>query len=412
MPTHPGRTPLTIGRLLLCLVAVAGASRASAAGAAGPVTFTRDVAPIFYRECVTCHRPGQAAPMALLTYEQARPWARAIRSRVSDHSMPPWQAEEGHRKVVNERRLSRADIDTIVEWADAGAVEGAPGDLPAAPTFANEWRIGAPVVVYSIQEDVDIPANGNTFIKYFVVPTSFSADRWISALEIRPSDPAHVHHVILYHRAGALGSATPDLDASAMLGSSLAIYGPGSDPMTYPPGTAKRLPAGDSLIFEVHYLPNGRAGRDRTRLGLRLSGAPPTTEIHALSLSNTKLVIPPGAGAYEVKASISYNEPFRILSIMPHAHLRGRDFEYRLVYPNGRSEVILRVSRYDWKWQTAYTFAEPVSVLAQTTIEVVAHYDNSEGNRDNPDPRAEVRWGWQPAQEMMFSYITFVMDAP
>jgi len=412
MPTCPERLPLAIGRALLCIVAVAGAGRAVAAAVPGQVTFSRDVAPILYRACVTCHRAGQSAPMALFTYEQVRPWARSIRSRVSDHSMPPWHADEGHRKILNERRLSRADIDTIVEWVDGGALAGAPGDLPAAPTFADEWRIGTPDVVYSIQEDVEIPAQGNTFIKYFVVPTSSATDRWVSALEVRPSDPAHVHHVIMYHRAGALGSATPDRDPSAMLGSSLAVYGPGSDSVVYPPGTAKRLPAGDSVIFEVHYLPNGRAGRDRTRLGLRLSAAPPATEIHALSLSNTKLVIPPGAGAFEVKTRISYNEPFRILSVMPHAHLRGKDFEYRLVYPNGRSEVILRVSRYDWNWQTAYTFAEPVPVPAQTTIEVVAHYDNSEGNRDNPDPLAEVRWGWQPAQEMMFSYFTFVMDAP
>ncbi len=187
----------------------------------------------------------------------------------------------------------------------------------------------------------------------------------------------------MYHRPAALGTATPDVDSSAVLGSSLAVWGPGAGPVVYPPDVAKRLPAGDTLIFEVHYLPNGQPGRDRTRLGLRLLAAPPATKIHALALSNAKLVIPPGAPAFEVKARISYNEPFHILSVMPHAHLRGKDFEYTLVYPNGRSEVILRVSKYDWKWQTAYTFAEPVGVPAQTTLEVVAYYDNSEGNRES-----------------------------
>jgi hypothetical protein len=397
-------------RALRVFAVVAAAGIPSAAAASQP-TFSKEIAPIFFRECVACHRDGQSAPMPLLTFQQARPWAKAIRSRVLDRSMPPWSADEGHRKLLNERRLSRGDIGTIAAWVDAGAPEGDARDLPAPPTFADEWRIGTPDAIFSIPHEVEIPAAGSNEIKYFVVPTSFPRDRWISQIEVRPSDPSHVHHVIMYHRDRSLGAATPDQDASAALGSSLAIYGPGADPVVYPPGVAKKLPAGDSLVFEIHYLPNGKPGRDRTRLGLRLTDAPPAVEIHGLSMSNPKLVIPPGAPSFEVKTRTSFNEPFHILSVMPHAHLRGKDFEYRLIYPDGRSEVILAVSKYDWKWQTAYTFASPVAVPARTAIEVTAHYDNSTANRSNPDPQAEVRWGWQPTQEMMFSYLTFTLDA-
>lgn len=393
-------------RLFLAVLA----STVIAVAPVAAATFSHDVAPIFYRACVSCHRAGQAAPMSLDSYQSARPWAKSIRSRVADRSMPPWSADEGHRRLANERRLSEAEIKTIVDWVDEGALEGDAREAPPAPSFPDEWRIGAPDAVFAVPENVDIPAAGNLAIKYFVVPTAFSDDRWISAMEVRPSDPARVHHVIMYVRDASFGLDPPGRDATTNLGSSLMVYGPGADPVVFSDGIAKRLPARSVLIFEMHYTPNGTPGRDRTRLGLRLAATPPTTEIHGLSMSKPSLRIPARAASFEVNTRISYNESFRIISVMPHAHLRGKDFVYRLLYPDGHSEVILSVSKYSWQWQTMYVFADPVVVPARTVIEVVAHYDNSAGNRDNPDPTADVGWGWQPSEEMMFSYLNFIVD--
>ena len=403
--------------LLAAVLAVASScawvSGAAAAPAPPPApTFTRDVAPIFYKHCTTCHRPGQIAPMSLLSYKDARPWSRSIRARVANRTMPPWFADEGHRPLAGERRLNDNELMTILAWVDGGAIEGSPADLPPEPAYAKEdWQIGHADAVFQLPREFPVPASGQVEIQYFEVPTNFTEDKWIQAVEVRPGDQAHVHHVLMYHRDTPLSTRSNPEDETATLGSSLTVYASGADPLVFPEGMAKKIPAGSVLIFEMHYTTNGNEGRDRTRLALRFAKEPPKLEVHAMSISNAKFAIPPGAANHRVRAAISYNEPFSILAIVPHAHRRGKSYQYRLLYEDGREETILSVSRYNWLWESSYTFEKPVQVPPRTTIEIIGTFDNSAGNKANPDPKSEVRWGWDPAsREMMFSYIAFVLD--
>jgi mono/diheme cytochrome c family protein len=392
------------------LLLMAGSARAQDQPQ-GP-TFAKDVAPIFYKHCTSCHRPGDIAPMSLLNYADAVPWARAIQKRVLDRSMPPWFADPRYGKFQNERRLSESEIDTIVKWVSSGTRQGNPADLPPAPQYAEGWTIGTPDAVFAIQE-YEIPATGAIDLQVFQVPTGFTEDKWIQAVEIRPGNRSQVHHVTMYYRepepgiwvlppAGAVATTQPE-----RLSNSLAVYAGGTDPLIFPPGAARRMRAGSVLLFEIHYLTNGAPARDRTRLGLRFASQRPTDEIQAFTMSHSGFVIPPGNPDYVVQTQAAFDRPLKIWSILPHMHLRGKSFEYRLVHPDGRSEIILSVPRWDSHWEASYAFVEPLTVPAGTIFEATAHFDNSAANRTNPDPSQEVRWGWKPSEEMMFSYVTF-----
>jgi hypothetical protein len=403
---HVGIVAFGIGILL-----VPGSARAQDQPS-GP-TFTKDVAPILYKHCTSCHRPGDIGPMSLLNYADVVPWSRSIQRRVVERSMPPWFADPRYGKFQNERRLTQSEIDTIVNWVSSGGRQGNPADLPPPPQYVEGWTIGTPDAVFEMPQEYEIPAIGAIDLQFFQVPTGFTDDKWIQAVEVRPGNRAHVHHVNMYYQEPQPGGR-PLLPPSAgaikqpqQLGSSLAVFAGGTDPLVFPPGVARRMRAGSMLLFEVHYVTGGKPARDRTRLGLRFASQPPKEELQAVAMSNSRFVIPPGDPDFVVQARAAFDRPLKIWSILPHMHLRGKSFEYRLVYPDGRSEIILSIPRYDSHWQTSYNFAEPLLVPANTFFEATAHFDNSPGNRANPDPSIEVRWGWQPSQEMMFSYISF-----
>ncbi len=405
------RGRIVLAMMLAVATAWAGVLLSVPPASAQPVrpipTFARDVAPIFFTHCTTCHRPGQIAPMSLLTYKDARPWSRSIRARVAARTMPPWFADDGHRPLAGDRRLNDNELMTILAWVDGGAVEGNPADLPREPAHAqDDWQIGTADAVFELPDEYPIPASGPVAVQYFEVPTNFTEDKWVQAIEVRPGDQARVHKVLLYHRDSPLGAgANPD-DESAPPGRALTFYASGADPLVFADGMAARLPAGSVLVFEVHYTTNGSIGRDRTRLGLRFARQPPALAIQALSIRNTGLVIPPGESNHRVRASVKFDEPVSLVSVVPHAHRRGRSYQYRLLHDDGRAETILSVSRYNWLWESAYRFAEPVAVPARTTIEVTAVFDNSAANKANPDPRRAVTWGWDPAtHEMMLSFV-------
>jgi hypothetical protein len=378
----------------------------------GP-TFSRDIAPIFYKHCTSCHRPGDIAPMSLLNYADAFPWARSILKRVVERSMPPWFADPRYGKFQNERRLSETEIDTISKWVLSGRRQGNPADLPPAPQYAEGWTIGPPDAVFELPQEYEIPATGEAVLRAFRVPTGFAEDKWIQAVEIRPGNRSHVHHVTVYYEEPEPGlwvlpPATPSLNTQPPhSSSSLAVFAGGTDPLIFTPGAARRMRAGSVLLFEVHYITDGTLARDRTRLGLRFASQRPTDEIQAFTMSDSGFVIPPGKPDYVVQIQASFDRPLKIWSILPHMHLRGKSFEYRLVYPDGRSEVVLSVPAYDVHWETSYALTEPLIVPAGTLFEATAHFDNSPGNRANPDPSKEVRVGWQPSEEMAFSYVTF-----
>ena len=384
------------------------ASLSTQGSGAAPVTFTKDVAPIIYEKCAACHRPGEIAPMPLLTYKQARPWARSIREKVLDRSMPPWHADPAHGRFRNDRSLSKKEIDTITAWVDTGAKEGNPNDLPALPEFHEGWRMGKPDVVLTMDKEFDIPSEGAVRYQYFYIPTNFKEDRWIQAAEVRPGNPAVVHHVIVFVVGPDVVSRRGILRDNGISG--LVGTAPGEEPMVLPDGIARKVKAGSTLVLQMHYTPNGTAQKDRTSVGLIFSRKPVEKEMIGGAAMNRFFTIPAGADSHEVRSNYTFNEDARILHLMPHMHLRGKDYQFKLIYPDGASKILLSVPRYDFNWQTRYELAEPVFAPKGSRIECIAHFDNSPKNKWNPDPTKAIRWGQQTWDEMMIGFIGFVRE--
>jgi len=424
------------------LVAAGAPQNAGDTASARTPTFSRDVAPIVFAKCAGCHRPGEVAPMSLLSFKEVRPWAGAIREKVATRVMPPWHADRAYGAFRNNPSLSQAEIDTIVSWVNAGAPEGNPKETPALPKFAEGWQIGKPDQVFEMAADFEVPARGTIDYQYFEVPTNFAEDRWMQAGEVRAGDRAHVHHIIVYvrepqarprqavvnirpilapgerpslpsPRATTAGAGTAAQPAAARSTDNMLVnWAVGEDAPVFVPGMAKKIPAGSTLIFQVHYTTNGTAGRDRSRLGLVFSKEPPVQEVRTSAIANPLFAIPGGAADHQVEAEASFAEDVKVWTMHPHMHLRGKDMTYTAVYPDGREEVVLRVPRFDFGWQTDYWLAQPLSLPKGSKIHVTAHFDNSAANKANPDPTATVRWGDQTWEEMMIGFFTYTVEGP
>ncbi|HTS25337.1 MAG TPA: hypothetical protein VMH81_05660 [Bryobacteraceae bacterium] len=388
----------------LCAVGVLlGCGLPGLAAAVSP-TFSKDVAPILFSRCVECHRPGEAAPMPFTSYAEVRPWAKAIKEAVLTRKMPPWLADPHYGAFRNDRRMPEDAVQTIAAWVDAGAPEGDPKQTPALPPFETGWRIGKPDAVFDIGTDYDVPAEGVVAYQYFTVPTNFTEDRWVEAAEVRPGNRAVVHHVLAFIKEPAGGSGRPGDAGNILVG-----YAPGENPLKLMPGTAVLVKAGSSLYFQVHYTPAGKAVKDRSYIGVKFAKeAPRSRAIRGMAI-NPAFRIPPNDGNYEVRASYTANQDITLDSLMPHMHLRGKDFQYTVVYPDGRKEVILSVPKYDFSWQLMYQLQSPMVLPKGTRIDCVAHFDNSANNRYNPDPGKEVRWGDQTWEEMMIGFFTYTV---
>jgi mono/diheme cytochrome c family protein len=398
------RKILQLAALVLAAGTIAIIGMAAAASKGAQVTFTKDVAPVLYNRCVECHRPGEVAPMSFLTYQDVRPWAKSIREKVSDRTMPPWLADPRYGHFENDRRLSQKEIDTIAAWVGAGAPKGDDKDMPPTPKFVEGWSIGQPDLVLSMQEEFSVPADGVVPYKYFTVPTNLTEDKWVQAVELRPGNRSVVHHIIAFvlepgEKPGPEGTRN-------VLGGTA----PGDPPNRYPAGTAKLLKAGSKLIFQMHYTPNGEAAKDRSVVGITYSKEPVKKTAMTGAAMNTRFAIPPGNSNFEVKSTWTAKEDVHIATLMPHMHVRGKDFTFTAVYPDGRSEIILYVPRYDFNWQLGYKFKEPLALPKGSRIDCVAHFDNSTHNKYNPDPAKEVRWGDQTWEEMMIGWFTYTRD--
>lgn len=395
--------------LLFASLMILGTDNRVESNTVAPPTFSKDVAPIFFNNCVSCHREGEIAPMSLLTYKQVRPWSRSIREKVLERSMPPWHADPHYGKFKNDRSLSEKEIKTIVAWVDGGAREGDPKDMPPAPRFAEGWQIGEPDVVLNMPFEYSVPAEGVVSYKYFAIPTNFKEDRWVQAAEIRPGNRSVVHHVIAF-------VIPPDtqLGRGAFRGAggfdAIAGTAPGEQPSILPDGIGKLVKAGSTIVLQMHYTPNGSPQKDRTSVGLIFNRKPVRKALTGGAAMNRSFLIPPGAENHRVVSSYRFRQDSRILNLMPHMHVRGKDFEYRLVYPDGTSKIILSVPRYDFNWQTRYELAEPVAAPRGSRLECVAHFDNSTRNKWNPDPTKAVRWGDQTWEEMMIGFVGFTRD--
>ncbi len=395
---------------------------------AGQPTFHADVEPVLQANCQQCHRPGEAAPMSLLTYEEVRPWARAIHEAVALNRMPPWFADPAYGEWTNAHVLTADEKRVIAEWVESGAGRGDPADAPEPLEFLEGWNIGKPDLVLSLPEPFPVPAEGTIDYQYLVIPTDFKEDRWIAAAEVRPDNRAVVHHVLAFTRPpestwleGAepgkifVPRATRKRDRRKAKNSYREVlvgFAPGKEGESWV-GTeyGKLLPAGADIVLQLHYTTNGEEGFDRSRIGLRFHDDPPAKRLLTMQATNSKFVIPPGAPAHRVESRWVLNREVELLAVLPHMHLRGKDFQYDLRYPDGQVETLLRVPKYDFDWQFYYYLKDPKVLPAGTAIECLAHFDNSPNNPDNPDSGVEVRWGDQSWEEMMIGFFEVAFDA-
>ena len=392
-----------------------------------PVTFTKDVAPILQQRCQVCHRPGEAAPFPLLTYTQTRPWAKAIKAAVLQRKMPPWFADPHVGRFSNDSSLSSNEIKTLVAWVDSGAREGDPQDLPPLKEFAAGWAIPKPDAIIELPVPYEIPARGAIEYQHILIPSPFKTDKWVQFAEARPTDRARVHHIIAFIREPGsewLKEAKPgipfvppkakqgDTQGAAELPSDFLVgYAPGQPPEAFEPGQAKLIRAGSDIILQVHYTTNGVPGRDQSRIGLVFAKEPPAKRVFTVSAVNGTFKIPAGDPNYRVDAEFEVGTDVILAALHPHMHYRGKDFEYRLRFPDGETRALLKVPRYSSNWQLWYNLSDPIPLPKGARIECTAHFDNSPNNPFNPDPTKDVEWGDQTWEEMMVGFVNLVFDA-
>lgn len=424
------RTKSTVGFALAATAAVPLVTTILAAAPPVPAavpTFTKDVAPILYKNCTTCHRPGEIAPMSLLTYEDARPYAKAIRDEIGEGHMPPWHADAPAGTFENERRLSDADKKTILDWIAGGAPRGNPQDQPPQPQYTDGWQIGKPDVVFEMQEEYKIPAKGTVEYEYFYIPTNFTEAKYVKAIEVRPGNRKVVHHVLVQYQAKPDLTRTPVLKfkpeyarlpeptfgdrqprrEQGVPTRLIGTYAPGTLPQVFREGTALRLEPGGVIELQMHYTTNGEATTDRTKVGLVFSKEPAPREVRPSAFYNASLSLPPNSSNTSVPGEVEFQQDTIVYGLFPHTHLRGKAWEYSLVLPDGTSKKILSVPRYDFNWQTYYMFTEPLQVPKGAKIVSTAWYDNSHGNRSNPNAEIEVKWGDQTWEEMQYTGLLF-----
>lgn len=448
-------------------VAVSAGGRAALAEQAAAVgavpTYTKDVAPLMFNSCASCHRPGEVAPMSLLSYEETRPWAKAIKQKVVSGEMPPWHADPhfSDLKFRNDRTLSKAEINTIAAWADGGAPKGSDSDMPAQPTFGTGWVYGEPDYIVKMPKPFTLPAEGEIENLSFYVKVPFDEDVFVEKIEMRPSNKAVVHHetgwaVTLREDLKLIDGIPYDLDGKPLDRnqvkpkgttvnessglSKLICYVPGRGFEDHRPGTAKRIAAGKDryIQFDVHYQASGREEVDQSEIGFWFSKVPVTHEVvtemvgggsdgvrlvqgveppsemvtvGGVERKRTKIPnIPPYAENWAITAISPIKDDITLYGLSPHMHLRGKDVKYVLVYPDGREQPLLNVPNYDFNWQLFYDLEEPLKIPAGSKIVAYGHYDNSLKNKYNPAPEKEVFWSEQSWDEMYEPYMEYSVD--
>jgi len=418
-----------------------------------PVTFTKDVLPILQKNCQSCHRPGQIAPMSLLTYEEARPWARSMKTKVESRLMPPWFADPAHGEFANDRSLAQRDIDTIVKWADAGAPRGSAADAPPPVQWPeNGWQIKPDVIVRGPEFRVPAQIDRNV-IEWttVVIPSGFTKDTWVTSMELKPSELAVTHHICITFRPHTPNvkyyqitwqEAPRDSEGVAIKDSAAAAQADGARPVRRPPspgtipvnggqgagtgggffcyvpgiqaddyarfGAAKLIPANSDISIQSHYTPTGKDVVDRPLIGFTLAKTPPEKQwiSYGISGGGQNFAIPPNEANYlSPPIEVEFTTDVELVQMMPHMHLRGKDMTYKVLYPDGRQEVILNVPRYDFNWQIVYQPIKPIRIPKGAKLHVDAHYNNSTSNRFNPDPKRTVYIGRMTWEEMMAPFF-------
>ena len=464
MSTRPMRSFYNV--LLLAFVAMVWPASTSAQAAQDAPTFNADVGRILYDNCAMCHREGEIAPMVLTSYKAARPWARAIKTKVVSREMPPWFADPRYGHFQDVLAMSQAEIDTIAAWVDAGAPEGT-GPAPDVPEFSSDWRHDRPPdYVVEMPLEIELPAQGEIDYVEVWMENPRKEDVYLEAVQMRPGNSAVVHHGGIFTRplphgtklgeeqlypGGQLVPQPVPIDPNegpevklaraeeALNGltgdAQLIFYRPGGGYNKYPEGTAKRVYGDRHLMFNMHYALTGRPEIDRSSAGFWFSKEPPHHQVLTVGsgelggsgtvriVENTEQFgaaafakvatsprIPPHADDFKVTGIWPVTDDVTIYGVWPHMHFRGKDMTYVISYPDGTEQTVLNVPNYDFNWQLEYDFVEPLKVPAGSTIKTIGHFDNSVKNRYNPSPDAEVHWGLQSWDEMFFIFTKFTVD--
>ena len=465
---------MTGGTVAAAMLLAAGPVLAASEGAEGVPTFTRDVAPILFDNCVTCHRPGNIAPMSLTSFAQTRPWARSIKDLVVSRTMPPWPADpENSLPFRNERRLDQAEIDTITAWVDGGAPRGPAADLPPLPEFPEGWTYegGDPDYVFELPVEYAIAAEGEEDYIDFYSAIPWEEDRFAEVLELKPSNYAVVHHSgayvvdlpagkmvvdgVLVDDPNAVSESASDAGGSGRVAQSvfnevnlpgtskLLSYVPGRGVERHRPGTGKRLTAGKWIRWTMHYNPTGKPEVERSKLGIWFNTVPVTHEVLTRQAGNafptdpfgTDIYIvqgeeikptrdadgnvrrakipniPPYEDDWKITGITPITEPITLYGLSPHMHLRGKSLKWVVTWPDGREVTILDVPRFDFNWQIHYELAEPLYLPAGSKITGIGVYDNSLNNRWNPGPHLEVYWGQQSWDEMYQAFTEYTIES-
>jgi mono/diheme cytochrome c family protein len=402
--------------LLLALPIVANA--APPTGTAAP-TFNKDIAPILYNNCASCHRPGEVAPFPLLTYQDAAKRASLIAGAVGGRFMPPWKAEPGFGDFAGERRLTETQIALIKDWAKAGAPEGDPSAKPQPPKFTDGWQGGQPDQVLTIPVKYSLPADGADQYRCFVLPTGLDHDVYIDGIEFRPENRRIVHHALVFldasGQAKKMAAASPDgsypcfggpgFPAAGLIGG----WAPGLTPQPRNPSLSQPIRAGMDVVIQIHYHPSGKAEVDQSSLGLAFSG-PPTKGRTSILLFDHHLDIAPGDANYVAKASLTLPRDVQLAGVTPHAHYLCKDMKVTATLPDGSTKPLIWIKDWDFNWQNAYRYRDPIDLPKGTRIDLVYTFDNSENNPHNPiHPPVRIHWGEETKDEMALVFLTILL---
>src|SRR5437762_621499 len=414
---------MTLVALLAVGIAAMSASMKATVGEdSSSVTFYKDVLPILQKNCQTCHRPGEIAPMSFMTYKDTRPWAKAIKTAVVSRQMPPWFADPNYGHFANDRTLSDAATKTLVAWADGGAVEGNAQDAPPPVKFVDGWSI-KPDMVIEMPQDIHLPATGTINYKNILVKANFPEDRWVVAADLRPGNNQVVHHMRANVRppdSDFMRNAVPGVaydDGDPAMGRKdagidlLGKFNPGLGAQDFSLfESAKFVPKGSDLVFNLHYTSIGKPAKDRSKVGLVFAKNPPKLRYFMHNgPTATNLAIPARDQNAEIVSEMTTSTDIKLVYLQPHMHLRGKDYELRVIYPTGKSETVFK-GKWDFNWQLGYDFAQPLSLPKGTRIVGIAHYDNSANNKFNPDPDKLVLWGDQNWEEMQNCSVGVLID--
>jgi hypothetical protein len=395
-----------------------------AAPGAPAVTFHKDIEPVLQKHCQGCHRPGEIAPFSLLTYSEARPWAKAMKAAILTEQMPPWFADPKYGHFANDRRLNPQEIKTLVAWVDGGAAEGDKKDAPPPVVFQDGWNI-KPDMVIEMPKDFHIAATGTINYQNIRVKVNFPEDRWVVAAEMRAGNTRVVHHmraIVLPPNATWMAKAVPgeayEEGSEGMGGAKggtdlLGKYNPGLGAQTFDiEDSAKFIPKGSDIVFNLHYTSVGTPQTDRSKVGLVFAKHPPKKRywMSPGTPAAFNLVIPAGDNNAEVASEVTIGvDNAKLVYIQPHMHLRGKDYELRAIYPTGETQIVFK-GKWNFDWQVGYQLEKPLPVPRGTRLVAIAHYDNSVNNKFNPDPTKTILWGDQNWDEMQSGFLGLVVD--